>query len=123
MQDEQDGTSRSTMSWVEHLGYEHHQPYNNGNSRNSYSSKILITEDGAYAVDDPRDRDGNFEPQIVRKHQTRLTKMANIIHCLYAKCMTTREIATEDEALMALEAFSAYLDERYPQISSNWRTC
>jgi hypothetical protein len=28
--------------------------------------------------------------------------MANIIHCLYAKCMTTREIATEDEALIAL---------------------
>jgi transposase-like protein len=76
----------------EHLGYDRHQPSDNSNSRNGYSSKTLLTEDGSFDVDVPRDRDGSFEPQIVRKHQTRLTAMDDKIHCLYAKGMTTREI-------------------------------
>jgi len=78
----------------EHLGYERHQASDNTNSRNGYSSKRLLTEDGAFDVDVPRDRDGSFEPQIVRKHQTRLTAMDEKIHCLYAKGMTTREIVS-----------------------------
>lgn len=76
----------------DHLGYEKHQLSDNSNSRNGHSSKKLITEDGSFAVDVPRDREGSFEPQIVKKHQTRLTAMDDKIHCLYAKGMTTREI-------------------------------
>ena len=76
----------------DHLGYEKHQPSDNPNSRNGHSSKKLITEDGSFEVDVPRDREGSFEPQIVKKHQTRLTAMDDKIHCLYAKGMTTREI-------------------------------
>ena len=75
-----------------HLGYDKHQPYNGNNNRNGYSRKTLITEDGEFQVDVPRDRDSSFEPQIVKKHQTRLTAMDDKIHCLYAKGMTTREI-------------------------------
>ncbi|WP_340543206.1 IS256 family transposase, partial [Escherichia coli] len=41
----------------------------------------------------PRDRDGTFEPQLVKKNQTRITGMDNQILSLYAKGMTTREIA------------------------------
>ena len=41
----------------------------------------------------PRDRDGSFEPQLVKKNQTRITGMDNQILSLYAKGMTTREIA------------------------------
>lgn len=40
----------------------------------------------------PRDREGSFEPQIVKKHQTRLTAMDDKIHRLYVKGMTTRKI-------------------------------
>jgi transposase-like protein len=75
-----------------HLGYDRHQESDNSNYRNGYSSKTLITDEGQFAVDVPRDRDGSFEPQIVKKHQTRLTAMDDKIHCLYAKGMTTREI-------------------------------
>ena len=64
------------------------------NSRNGYSSKTLITEDGSFEVDIPRDRTGDFEPQLVKKHQTRFTSMDDKIHCLYAKGMTTREIVS-----------------------------
>ena len=76
----------------DHLGYDKHQPSSTNNSRNGYSSKTLITEDGSFEVDIPRDRAGNFEPQLVKKHQTRFTSMDEKIQCLYAKGMTTREI-------------------------------
>jgi len=76
----------------DHLGYDKHQPSAADNSRNGYSSKTLITEDGSFEVDIPRDRAGDFEPQLVKKHQTRFTSMDDKIQCLYAKGMTTREI-------------------------------
>ena len=76
----------------DHLGYEKHETSESSNSRNGYSSKTLISEDGTFDVDVPRDREGSFEPQLVKKHQRRLTGMDDKIHCLYAKGMTTREI-------------------------------
>jgi len=78
----------------DHLGYDKHQPSSANNSRNGYSSKRLITEDGSFEIDIPRDRAGDFEPQLVKKHQTRFTSMDDKIHCLYAKGMTTREIVS-----------------------------
>ena len=76
----------------EHLGYDKHQPNANSNSRNGYSSKTLRTDDGIVDIDVPRDRDSSFEPQLVKKQQTRLTGMDDKILYLYAKGMTTREI-------------------------------
>ena len=76
----------------EHLGYERHQASNNGNSRNGYASKTVKTEDGQFELDTPRDRDGSFEPQLIKKGQTRFTSMDDKILSLYAKGMTTREI-------------------------------
>jgi transposase-like protein len=84
----------------DHLGYDRHQLSDNSNSRNGYSSKSLITEDGQLQVAIPRDREGSFEPQMVKKHQTRLTTMDGKIHCLYAKGMTTREIAVSGNVKM-----------------------
>ncbi|HZK23331.1 MAG TPA: IS256 family transposase, partial [Atopostipes sp.] len=76
----------------EHLGYERHQASNNGNSRNGYASKTVKTEDGQFELDTPRGRDGSFEPQLIKKGQTRFTSMDDKILSLYAKGMTTREI-------------------------------
>lgn len=76
----------------EHLGYEKHQQSSGGNSRNGFSSKRLQTEEGQFDVDIPRDRNSDFEPQLVKKHQTRFTSMDDKILSLYAKGMTTREI-------------------------------
>ena len=58
-----------------------------------YSTKTVITGDGPLELRTPRDRDGTFEPQLVKKNQTRITGMDNQILSLYAKGMTTREIA------------------------------
>lgn len=76
----------------DHLGYDKHQISDKANSRNGYSSKTLITEDGQFQADIPRDRNGSFDPKLVKKHQTRFTAMDDKILCLYAKGMTTREI-------------------------------
>ena len=76
----------------EHLGYERHQSSGNTNSRNGYTAKTVKTEDGQFELNTPRDRDGSFEPRLVKKGQTRFTSMDDKILSLYAKGMTTREI-------------------------------
>ena len=76
----------------EHLGYEKHQPKKGSNARNGFSPKTVLTQDGQLALYIPRDRDGSFEPQIIKKHQTRITSMDDQILSLYAKGMTNREI-------------------------------
>ena len=57
-----------------HLGYEKHDPAGrgSGNSRNGTTGKTVLTDAGAVGLAVPRDRNGTFEPQIVRKGQTRL---------------------------------------------------
>jgi putative transposase len=78
----------------EHLGYQKHAPSGrgSGNSRNGYSRKTLKGDHGEVDIDTPRDRNGSFEPQIVRKGQTRLTQFDDQILALYAKGMSTRDI-------------------------------
>ena len=77
-----------------HLGYEKHDPAGrgSGNSRNGTTPKSLLTEVGAVDLAVPRDRNGSFEPQIVRKGQTRLDGFNERIIALYARGMTVRDI-------------------------------
>ena len=75
-----------------HLGYRKNEQSSSNNYRNGSTSKTLRTEDGQFEVDTPRDRQGDFEPQLVKKNQTRFTSMDDKILYLYAKGMTTREI-------------------------------
>ena len=75
-----------------HLGYRKNEKSASSNHRNGFTSKTLRTEDGQFEVDTPRDRQGDFEPQLVKKNQTRFTSMDDKILYLYAKGMTTREI-------------------------------
>lgn len=78
----------------EHLGYEKHDPTGrgSGNSRNGSTNKRLKGQHGEVEVAAPRDRAGTFEPQFVRKGQTRLTQMDDQILALYAKGLSTRDI-------------------------------
>ena len=76
----------------DHLGYARHEPSENANSRNGYGSKTLSTGEGQFELETPRDRQGSFEPKLVKKGQRRFTSMDDKILSLYAKGMTTREI-------------------------------
>ncbi|AHG22532.1 transposase [Chania multitudinisentens RB-25] len=77
---------------TEHLGHERNAPKAGSNTRNGYSSKTLLTDDGEVELNTPRDRENTFEPQLIKKNQTRITQMDSQILSLYAKGMTTREI-------------------------------
>ena len=76
----------------EHLGYEKYATKPNSNSRNGYLTKSISTNDGEVSIEVPRDREASFEPQLVRKPQTRFQSMDDKILSLYAKGVTTREI-------------------------------
>lgn len=91
----------------EHLGYESHEENTSSNSRNGYSRKTVQTEDGEFDLDTPRDREGSFNPQIVKKHQRRLTSIDNKILSLYAKGLATREIVDTIKELMMPTSHSA----------------
>ncbi|ECK6318276.1 IS256 family transposase [Salmonella enterica] len=77
---------------TDHLGHEKNAPKTGTNTRNGYSSKTLLCDDGEIELNTPRDRENTFEPQLIKKSQTRITQMDSQILSLYAKGMTTREI-------------------------------
>jgi putative transposase len=90
---------------TEHLGYEKHDPAGrgSGNSRNGTTAKTLRGKSGEIQVDVPRDRNGTFEPQIVKKHQTRFDGFDDKILSMYARGMTTRDIQGHLEEIYGVE--------------------
>src|SRR5256885_14618757 len=78
----------------EHLGYEPHQepPGGVGNTRNGSTPKTLATEHGPVALDTPRDRNGTFEPRIVKKRQRRFEGFDEKILALYSRGLSVRDI-------------------------------
>ena len=79
---------------TDHLGYEPHQepPGGAGNTRNGSTPKTLATEHGPVPIETPRDRQGTFEPKIVRKRQRRFEGFDEKILALYSRGMSTRDI-------------------------------
>ena len=77
-----------------HLGYEKHDPAGrgSGNSRNGSSGKRLLTDIGGVDLEVPRDGNGSFAPQIVRKGQTRPDGFNDRIIALYGRGLSTRDI-------------------------------
>ena len=90
---------------TDHLGYEAHDPTGagSGNSRNGRNAKTVVSKTGPLEIETPRDRNGDFEPQLVRKRQRRVTVIDEKIIPLYAKGMSTREIAATIEDLYGAE--------------------
>jgi putative transposase len=90
---------------TDHLGYEPHTepPGGAGNTRNGSTPKTLITEHGPVPIETPRDRDGSFEPQIVRKRQRRFEGFDEKILALYARGMSTRDISAHLEEIYGVQ--------------------
>jgi transposase-like protein len=87
--------SIQTASEVEmdsHLGYEKHQESDNPNYRNGTNKKTLKSKYGEIDVSIPRDRDGTFEPQLVKKRERLLKGSEDLILSLYTKGMSVRDI-------------------------------
>ncbi len=111
----------------EHLGYEKHSPVgdHSGNSRNGYSKKKVNTKYGESDLDIPRDRNGDFEPQIIKKHERTSNELEDKIIAMYAKGMTTRDINSHIEDIYGVEVsatmVSKITDRILPMISE-WQS-
>src|SRR5271169_5804461 len=90
---------------TDHLGYEPHlePPGGAGNTRNGSTPKTLITEQGPVPIDTPRDRDGSFEPKIVRKRQRRFVGFDDKILALYSRGLSTRDIEAHLEEIYGVK--------------------
>ncbi|MBQ5696397.1 MAG: IS256 family transposase [Clostridium sp.] len=88
-----------------HLGYEKHDYQNKTttNSRNGKSRKTMKSNLGYFDLDVPRDRDGSFEPEIVKKYQTDVSHLESSIIGMYAKGMTTRDIASQVNEIYGMD--------------------
>ena len=77
-----------------HLGYAAgtDKPEAATNHRNGKSGKTVLTDEGPLRIEVPRDREGEFEPKLIGKHERRFTGFDDKIIAMYARGMTVREI-------------------------------
>jgi len=89
----------------DHLGYEPHAPEGRGtgNSRNGKTKKTVQSDAGQFEIEVPRDREGSFEPQLVRKRQRRLDGFDDKVLALYARGLSTRDIKAQLEELYGVD--------------------
>jgi transposase-like protein len=90
---------------TDQLGYRPYKPEGrgSGNSRNGSGQKTVQIDSGAIAIEVPRDRNGSFEPQLVKKRQRRLEGFDDKVLALYARGMSTRDIQGQLEELYGVE--------------------
>ena len=95
----------------DHLGYEKNERTGRGgeNRRNGYTKKTVITDQGDVTLGVPRDRNGDFEPQIVQKRQTRLEGFDEKVLALYARGMTVRDIQSQLKDIYGTEVSPALI--------------
>jgi putative transposase len=107
---------------TDHLGYEEHavEGRGSGNSRNGSGAKTLQTEQGPVPIEIPRDRNGTFEPQLVKKHQRRFDGFDDKILGMYARGMSVRDIQAQLSELYGTEVspdlISTVTDEVFAEV-------
>jgi putative transposase len=111
----------------DHLGYPKHasEGRDKGNSRNGARSKTVLTEVGEVQIEVPRDRDGSFEPKIVRKRQRRLGGVDELVISLAAKGLTTGEIAAHFQDVYGAEVSKdtvSRITDRVLEEMAAWQT-
>ena len=96
---------------AQHLGHTRHGSVSNdtGNVRNGHSAKTISGEFGQVEITIPRDRDASFAPQLLPKHQRRMPGFDERILSLYARGMTTREIAAHLQEMFGTEVSPALI--------------
>ena len=102
-----------------HLGFEAGKdaPPDQANRRNGTASKRLKGRDGEMPIAVPRDRDGSFEPALVKKGQTRIDGMDDKIIGLYAAGLTVRDIRAHLEDIYRSAGLARPDQSRYRQCS------
>ena len=96
-----------------HLGYAPNDSAgnNSGNSRNGKTKKAVRSTNGDVELDIPRDRNGSFEPKLVRKGERQLNGFDERIVALYARGMTTRDIQAYLEEAYGVEVSPTFISQ------------
>lgn len=107
-----------------HLGYEKHagSGKNTGNSRNGSTPKTIKGKRGQVEIEVPRDRQATFEPQLIKKRETRFDGFDEKIISLYARGMTTREIQAHLEEIYGVEVSPALVSAATDAVLEEVRT-
>ena len=108
------------------LGYSKYDYQNKDtdDSRNGYSKKTVTSSLGDIDLDIPRDRKGEFEPQIVKKNQTDISSIEDQVLSMYAKGMTTRDISAHLRDVYGVEASAemiSHMTDRILPIAKEWQ--
>lgn len=109
-----------------HLGYEKHsnQGDHSGNSRNGSYRKQIQTEMGESVIQVPRDREGEFEPIVVPKHQSRGLSIERLIISLYAKGMSVADIESEMQEIYGINLSTSAISiitNKVSQAAAEWQ--
>ena len=109
-----------------HLGYDKHSTngYNSGNSRNGSFSKKIQSEHGEHVIEVPRDRNSEFEPVVVPKHQSRGLSIERLVISLYAKGMSVSDIEDELRDIYKINLSTSAISiitNKVTQAASEWQ--
>lgn len=110
----------------EHLGYSKYDYKNKTtkNSRNGSTTKKVLSDFGEVDIAIPRDRDGDFEPKAIKKYQNDISGIEDKVLGMYAKGMSTRDIASHLEELYGMEASPTLISkitEKIMPIAQEWQ--
>ena len=105
------GTIKSMLEseMDEHLGYKNYERNDNNNYRNGTKKKTLRSNYGEFEIDVLQDRQSSFEPEVVKKRQKDISNIDQKIISMYAKGMTTRQIAEQMEEIYGFECSESFI--------------
>ncbi len=98
-----DGLKKALAERVLNAEMDHHLANEPGNSRNGHGAKTVLTDTGRIDLAIPRDRQASFDPQLIAKYQRRFPGFDDKIVSMYARGMSTREIAGHLRDLYGVE--------------------
>ena len=110
----------------DHLGYSKYDYQNKetSDSRNGFSKKTVTSSMGPITLDIPRDREGTFEPQAVKKNETDISSIEDQVLSMYAKGMTTRDIRDHLKDVYGVDASAemiSHMTDRILPIAKEWQ--
>ena len=111
----------------EHLGYEKHdqQPKETSNRRNGTTTKKVRSHEGELELSIPRDREGSFEPKLVKKGQNDVSSIQEKVMSMYAKGMSDRDISAIIQDIYGFEisheTISRIVEQVYPRFEA-WQS-
>lgn len=107
------GTIKSMMDaeMTDHLGYEKSERSDSDNYRNGTEPKTVRSKYGEFEVDVPKDRNGTFEPQVVKNRQKDISGIDDKIISMYARGLTTRQISEQIEEIYGFECSESFISD------------